>query len=209
VSSLDYRALSNINAERALTFQPLLFSKYWNALDKSKSIRILDFGAMQPTSIDFYSNSEVPCFITLTDCINSLSKLRIDEESSSIDVAKSINKLIQPDESQPYDFIMFWESLNYIHPDIFSLLHDQIKQVSHANTLLYGYLYTSNNAVGFPCNFKMQSESSFTCEDNAGLTENLKLINSFHLKKYFYDFEVSRSVLIRNGLQEFLMKRKP
>lgn len=208
MTSLDYRALSSINAERALTFQPLLFSKFWSTLDESKPIRILDFGGMQPSSIDFYSQSEVPCYITITDCIESLTKLHINEEFSAIDVKNNINRLVQVNESQPYDIIILWECLNYIQPDIFPLLQEKIKHISHTNTLLYGYLYTSNHAAGFPYNFKILNDSSFSCEEKPGITENQKLINSFHLKKYFSDFEMSRSVLIRNGLQEFLMTRK-
>jgi len=208
VSSLDYRALSNINAESALTFQPLLFSKYWNTLSDSEPVRILDLAAMQPSSIDFYSNSDVPCYLTIADSIGSLTSLEINEESSVDDVSEKLNHLIPSDNVAPYDIILFWECLNNIDADVMPLFQEKIKKVSHENTLLYGFLYTSNNSSGFPFNFKIQSELSFTCEEGAKLADNHKLINSYHLKKYFYDFDMSRSVLIRNGLQEFLMKRR-
>ena len=206
MSSLDYRALSRIDAESALTFQPLLFTKYWGNLDKSEPIRILDFGAVQSSSIDFYSNNEVPCFITIADCIDTLSGLQQDEQSEPDEASKILDELI-PVNTQPYDIILAWECLNYIHPEVFACLNNKIKQVTHKNSLLYGYLYTSKYTTSYPCNFKIQNETNISCDDQTNSTAKPEIISATSLNKHFCDFEVTRSALIRNGLQEFMMQR--
>jgi len=205
VSSLDYRALSKIDAESALTFQPLLFEKIWTNLDVSNPVRILDFGAVQPVSMDFYSNSEVPCFITITDCLETLIGLQKNDEDETVKLKNIIDELF-PDDVEPYDVILLWECFNYLDPAVFPLLNQKIKQLSHKKSLLYGYLHTSKYTTNYTCEFKINSESSFSCSEKLDKSIKPEVINALKLKKYMPDFEISRSVLIRNGLQEFIMQ---
>lgn len=206
MSSLDYRALSRIHAESALTFEPQLFAKYWNSLDKSAPVRILDLASVQSTSIDFYSNSEIPCFITIADCINRLSALLPEEITDPVKINEILDELI-PANTKPYDLVLLWDYPNYLQPGLSACLEKKLKQVTHKKSILYGYLYTAKSVSRYPNNFKIQNQNSMACDEKTELLTKPESINSISLKKYFHDFQLSRSVLIRNGLQEIIMQR--
>ncbi|MDH5571455.1 MAG: hypothetical protein OEY89_06795 [Gammaproteobacteria bacterium] len=204
---MEYRALPKFDQEfvsskgSALEFNTLLFSRYWTGFDFSKPIRILDLGGVRSSTIDFFS--DYPCFITVVNSIGELIYTGRDDESD-LDTAEQINRIIPIDE-QPYDLILVWDCFNYLPADIITILHYRLSLACHKNTRVYGFLYTSEKQNISPWDFQVHSHSKMSSQASTAETRQIRPLNSLKLMQYMPCFKLDRSVLIVNGMQEFLL----
>ena len=208
---LEYRALPKFNQESvlnngsALKFNTLLFSRYWTEFDFTKPIRILDLGSIRSSTIDFFS--EYPCYITISNSIDELANISWDRElETQSDFTKRINEII-PVQEQEYDLVFVWDCLNYLSADILKVVHQRLLSACHRNTRIYGFLYTSEIQNVTPWSFDIYSHSKMSSHARTEVTRHVRPLNSLKLMQYLPQFKLDRSVLILNGMQEFLLKQ--
>ena len=208
---LEYRALPKFNqgsvsnAGSALEFNTLLFSRYWTGFDFSKPLRILDFGPVRSSTIDFLS--EYPSYITILNSVDELANVSWDRETETdSDFAERINKLIPVDE-QAYDLVLVWDCFNYLSADIIKIVHQRLLSACHRNTRIYGFLYTSETQHSSPWSFWVHSHRKMSCRANTEVTHQVRPLNSLKLMQYLPRFKLDRSVLILNGMQEYLLSQ--
>jgi len=211
-------ALSDCHSDNAVPLKTLIFESIWQSFADAKknntsnhvaSPRILDLGVAQSESFRFYS--EHNCYLTIADCLEFLTSLtlteaRLTEKTSSALFSKIERFLNLPDVK--YDLILCWDSLNYIQPEILAPLSLYLSNFCNNNTLIHGFLLTSESYPKERGQFKIISTNNIEYKVNLNEISQHSPLTPYSINKGMPEFNYSRSVLMRNGLQEFMLNRK-
>ncbi len=209
MSSLEYRALTQVEAESAPEFNTRLFSGFWKSYDFESgaldSLRILDLGSVQSSSIDFFS--DYSCYLTIADAIKKLTEIDIACELEDKVLRERVETHLMF-ESQPYDIILVWDCLNHLSPAVFPLVYEKLLQACHKKSHMHGFLYTSEMHYSRPGQFYILADDKMACYQNQSPLIRSRPMNSMMLMNKMPGFTLDRSVLIRNGMQEFILRRQ-
>ncbi len=207
MSSLEYRALTRVDAGGTLEFNTLLFARFWQSWgfdeDPPRTMRIMDLGRVQSASIDFFSN--FPCYLTLADAVEALSQVDDDEAISDTQLQAQVEALI-PLQAQPYDLVLLWDSLNHLPQRIFPLVYHHLRKLCHSQTRLHGFLHTSQMQYDRPWQYRILSCDRMASLPNPGQPLRTGPMNSLTLMNRMPGFAMHKSVLMRNGMQEFILQ---
>ncbi len=208
-------ALSDYYMDNAAPLSTRIFNSIWESftLDQSNknnikktAPRILDLGQAQADSFNFYSEHD--CFLTIADCIQSLIRLSWpDCDEARFIVEKKIEQILSITTLQ-YDVILTWDSFNYIQPKILPLLNNYLLKLCSKKTIIHGFLFTSENRPKVAGTFKILGANKIHhCVSTDEVVRHSPL-TPIMLNKTMPGFEYARSVLMRSGLQEFMLSRK-
>ena len=206
-------ALSDYYSDNAAPLSTRIFESIWDKLlpseitnEKKTTPKILDLGQAQPDSFNFYSEHD--CFLTIADCIQSLVDLSWPQgDAPNLESAKKIKEILSIASSQ-YDIILVWDSFNYIQPEILPFVHNHLLKLCTPKTVIHGFLFTSENQPKESGRFKILSSGKIHhCVSTNEIVQHIPL-TPIMLNKAMPGFKYSRSVLMRNGLQEFMLTRK-
>ena len=73
---------------------------------------------------------------------------------------------------------------------------------------LYLLVYSQKEMPALPMQFKVVSPDKMVCQPLTKAMRPSPRFNQTDLKRHLRDFDVVKSVLLRNGMQEYLLKRK-
>ncbi len=204
-------ALSEYYSDNAEPLKTRIFESIWETFNQSNTTRtekpkILDLGEAQPDSFNFYSGQAG--YLTIADCIKPLSKLQWPEvENPNPILTKQIEEIIPPSKTQ-YDLILGWDSFNFIPSKILPFIHNHLLGFCTKKTLIHGFLFTSENRPVQPSSFKiLDSDKMQHSVANDQVLQHTPL-TPLAINKYMPNFKYARSVLMRSGLQEFVLTRK-
>lgn len=204
-------ALSEYYADNAEPLKTRIFDSIWCTFNQSNTVhvskpKILDFGKAQPDSFNFYS--EQAGYLTIADCIQPLSKLHWpDEDNPDQVLAKQIEELIPPTNTK-YDLILSWDSFNFIQPKILPFIHNHLLGLCTNKTMIHGFLFTSENRPKQPSIFKILDSGRIKHAVSNDEIKQHTPLTPLAINKYMPNFKYARSVLMRSGLQEFVLTRK-
>ncbi len=204
-------ALSDYYSDNAEPLKTRIFDSIWETFHQqdttcARKPEILDLGSAQPDSFNFYSQHAG--YLTIADCIDSLTNLTWpDEDSPNQSLHAALEKII-PNTGKQYDLVLCWDSFNFINPKILPFIHDHLLQFCSNKTLIHGFLFTSENRPIHPAVFKILD----ACQIQHAVTTNKTIrhtpLTPLAINKYMPNFRYARSVLMRSGLQEFVLTRK-
>jgi len=209
-------ALSEYYSDKAEPLTTRIFNSIWNTFNPQSSPRankpkVLDLGKAQPESFNFYS--EQATYLTIADCIPALTTLKWPDEKlhhkilSEKIVTKNIEKII-PSQNTQYDLILIWDSFNFIHPKILPYVHNQLLKVCTSKTLIYGFLFTSENRPKYSSTFKILNSDKIQHSVTTDKIVRHTPLTPLAINTYMPNFKYARSVLMRSGLQEFVLTRR-
>jgi len=199
-------ALSDYYSDNAEPLTTRIFSSIWDTFENVAKPRILDLGEAQADSFNFYS--EHSCYLTIVDCIQTLIDLNWpDTESPNAFVTQQIEKII-PYSNKQYDLILGWDSFNYISPKILPFVHNHLLKFCTKKTIIHGFIFTSENHPTKTGVFKIlkANEIKHTVRSN-DIVRHTPL-TPYTINKAMPNFKYARSVLMRSGLQEFMLTTK-
>ncbi len=204
-------ALSEYYSDNAEPLKTRIFDSIWQTFNQLNAARVakpkvLDLGEAQPDSFNFYS--EQAGYLTIADCIQPLSELAWpEEENPNQTLVKNIKEIIPPALTQ-YDLILSWDSFNFIHPKILPYVHNHLLNFCTNKTIIHGFLFTSENRPIHPSVFKILDSGRIKhAVSNDEIRQHTPL-TPLAINKYLPNFQYARSVLMRSGLQEFMLTRK-
>ncbi len=204
-------ALSEYYSDNAEPLKTRIFDSIWQTFNQPNSTRvvkpkILDLGEAQPDSFNFYS--EQAGYLTIADCIQPLSELAWpEEENPNQALEKKIKEIIPPTFTQ-YDLILSWDSFNFIQPKILPYVHNHLLNFCTNKTIIHGFLFTSENRPKQPSVFKILDSGRIKHAVSNDESRQHTPLTPLAINKYLPNFQYARSVLMRSGLQEFMLTRK-
>ena len=204
-------ALSDYYSDNAEPLSAHLFKSIWEKLSPNNAKpKILDLGSAQPDSFNFYSQHN--CYITISDCIQELINLSWpDSDKPNSEISKKIQNIIDltlPQSNIKYDAILLWDSLNYIKPKILPFIHNHLIKFCTQKTILHGFLLTSETCPKQTGLFKILDLDKIHHSVISSETIQHTPLTPYSINKLMPNFKYARAVLMRSGLQEFMLTRK-
>jgi len=199
-------ALSEYYSDNAEPLTTRIFDSIWKVFNQQNGTliakaKVLDLGTAQADSFNFYSDNAG--YLTIVDCIYDLEKLTWPNEY----LEEAINKII-PFNNTQYDLILIWDSFNFINPKVLPYLHNHLLQFCTKKTLIHGFLFTSENRPLHPSAFKILDLDKIQHIVKSKKMLQHTPLTPLAINKYMPNFKYARSVLMRSGLQEFVLTRK-
>ena len=207
-------ALSEYYSDNAAPLSTRLFASLWEQFNKNQSeenknnisLKILDLGKAQPDSFNFYSDHN--CYLTIADCIQQLTELNWPDEENPNLVLNNLLEEIIPSTQLEYDLILVWDSFNYVNKKILPFIHNHLLKFCTNNTIIHGFLFTSESYPTLPGDFKILTADKIKHSIPTNEEIQHTPLTPIAINHTMPNFKYSRSVLMRSGLQEFILTRK-
>jgi len=209
---MEYLELTRINGcEESLLLdncRPFKIITEKLSIDEKKII--LDLGRANSTNLDYFSEYHCKIYIenifdTILENEKNNSDLN-DEERTPPDY----NSMFYCDSKnldsghKGVDIIFCWELLNYIPREHIRSFIEALLKFSQPSTLFHAFIATQATMADVPLEYSIKGD--LTMERNTISTKRIKAprYNQFQLYKFMPEFKVIKSILHRNGMQEYL-----
>lgn len=105
------------------------------------------------------------------------------------------------------DIVIAWDIFNYLNAELCKAFIDLLMPLLKPGAYIYFLVYSQKEMSALPVPFKIISDDRLEYQPLTKATRPSPRFNQTDLKKYLPQFNVVKSVLLRNGIQEYLFKR--
>ena len=176
-----------------------VFGAFVRGLQKDTRYKVLDLGPALPENLDFFSAYR--CKLQIADLTRSIATM---EQENSLSKEALLADLSSDDE--PYDIMLFWDIFNYMSTESIRLLMDTLAPGIKSGTRLHALNASTGNIPSYPNRYRIIGEDQLLCQQ----TSNELIPSPCHaqrvLEKQMPGFKVQGSLLLKNGIQEFLFQ---
>jgi len=164
---------------------------------------ILDLGSANNSNINYFS--DFYCKIYIENLFENILQEQdknydTDEESNTPDYGK----MFYCDNKEKIDIVLCWELFNYIPRAHIRLFIETLLGFSKKETLFHAFIATQATMADKPLEYSIVD--NLTMERNTITSNriNAPRYNQLQLYKFMPEFKVIKSILHRNGMQEYL-----
>ena len=100
-----------------------------------------------------------------------------------------------------------WDIFNYLNPELCKTFIDLLAPLLKPGAYVYLLVYSQKDMSAQPIPFKIISDDRLEYQPPTKATRPAPRFNQTDLKKCFTEYNVVKSVLLRNGIQEYLLRR--
>ena len=208
--SYSYRPLTNLdkNFEREsghTVSSPLLFDLI-NDLSKEKHHEIFD--VMPATNDIVNAFSAFSCKLYLPGCLHELRGMRSDKYDTCNKLHRALVKNIgfYKNKKAKLNVIFLWDLPNYLDKNIMKGLIEYLSNHIHENVKLHLYIHTRQQMPSSPSIYTIMSDGKVGLEKNVDATIKCPLYFRDALQTLLHPFSVKRSMLLSNGMQEYVLE---
>ena len=176
-------------------YESLAFAMWGELLGKAAGNRILELGALSPRSLGYFAERAA---------VLSVMSVSLDESARSLQA-----QLDEFTPVQPFDGCLCWDLPNYMSVKDFQRLGCWLgKNMRHGGVVLL-CLATNLPYPSLPGNYVIVAEDRLEYQasklDTKGQQQRMSHAD---LGRHWGDFQVDRSFLLRNGMQEYVLRRR-
>lgn len=166
---------------------------------------VLDLGPGVGANIEFLLG--VASRVQVADLFDALSSLGCaSSDSGERSCCPVFSELLPTQGERRFDLVLAWTLLDHIHPDDLTQLARHLMATGSPRLLVHALISTRPRIPRIPYTFRIEQGGlralSRTAEECEGPRQN-----QVRLLERLPGFRVVRSVLLRNGLQEYLFER--
>ena len=175
-------------------------------IQEETKYHILDIGPPSSANVHFFSRYY--CRLTIEGSQQKLAALRNETELDKIEIQQRIQALFPytKKEHGEFDLILCWDTLNYLKPAVFSAFMQHISQFARSGTYLHAFISPRQTMSETPPTYQILDESRM-CYSASSETIASPSYHQPDLRELTPQFSIQRSVLLKNGMQEYLFKR--
>lgn len=184
-----------------------LFRSLLDRMDDQRRYEILDLGSATPSNIEFFGHYH--CRLHIADCLNDLVALKDDEEApGGGQIQARVKGMLPSHEDLNFDVVLAWDVLNYLDKPVLRALMADLATSVDRNTQLHAYVYPRQSMPAHPSRFRISTDGSLQIEPGSQELVPSPCYRQPELEKLMPDLIVQRSVLLKNGIQEYLFRGK-
>jgi len=206
VALLKFSSVENQLEDQVPETNCPIFKLLNSEISEETKYHILDIGVPNGANIQFFSRYY--CRLTIEGGQEKLATMRKEADLEKDEIHQRIATLFpySKESHGHFDLILCWDALNYLKPAVFSAFMQHISQFVRRGTYLHAFISPKQTMPATPRDYQILDEGrmSFT-------TSNLSIPSpSYHqpdLRELMPQFTIQRSVLLKNGMQEYLFKR--
>ena len=149
------------------------------------------------------------CRLLVCDAASILSELDDDSEDAD-ELAERVKDLLISAGEEKIDSVLCWDLLNYLNPSLLQLFAARLVSIMSPGGRLHAYIHSASSEMPqFPQRYDWQADEQLVSHVSAPSVRKTPRYSYGDLEKHLAGFRVARSVLLRNGLQEYLLRIGP
>ncbi len=136
-------------------------------------------------------------------CISQLDEKALNDE----ELHASLVRLFMDAGSEKIDSVLCWDLLNYMSPALLKVFADHLHAIMSPSGRLHAYIHSASAEMSqVPQDYKLQADGQVLQLENDEKLRKTPRYSYGDLEKYMTGLRVERSMLLRNGIQEYLFQ---
>jgi len=166
---------------------------------------ILDLGPARAANLEVLSR--LRCRLFIEDTHELVSSFTGDIAEDKAALAHWFEEWAPGVSPGSIDVVIAWDIFNYLNPELSKAFIDLLAPLLKPGAYVYLLVYSQKDMSAQPIPFKIASDDKLEYHPLTKATRPSPRFNQTDLKKYLPLFTVVKSVLLRNGIQEYLFRR--
>ncbi len=188
------------------TNSPVLASLF-EVMDNEHKLVILDLGPARAANLEVLSRFR--CRLLIEDIHEMTPGLGDDTADNKAALMHWFNQWAADVNPGSIDVVIAWDIFNYLNPDLCKAFIDLLAPLMKPGAYVYLLVYSQKEMSAQPISFRIISDDRLEYQPPTKATRPSPRFNQTDLKKFFWQFTVIKSVLLRNGMQEYLFRLTP
>ena len=181
-----------------------VFASLIDIMGKGDRWVILDLGPARSANLE--TLSKFRCRLLIED-IHELASLLSGEPAEDKDALTHwFQQWTSGISLGSIDVVIAWDIFNYLNSDLSKVFCDLLMPLLKPGAYLYLLVYSQKEMAAHPMLFNIANDDRLEYQSSSKATRPSPRLNQTDLKKYLPQFGVLKSVLLRNGIQEYLFK---
>jgi hypothetical protein len=148
------------------------------------------------------------CRIVVANAAQALSVL--SEKSQDFEfLLREVQKLIGDAGAEKVDTVLCWDLLNYLSLPLLKAFASHLAAIMAPAGVLHAYIHSADSKMAqYPQRFSVAGEDRVVRLDHNPAVRKTPRYSYSDLEKNTAGLRVERSMLLRNGMQEYLLRMK-
>lgn len=187
----------------------------WAGLDERNKYHILELGAASAGNIDFFGTRR--CRIRVLDALRELADLGrdgawrdLEEDAQGAALEQALAERLPADDAEKADLALFWDVLNYLDRPVLKALAQHLSSdLLEPGARLHAFVAPMDAIALYPAHYDILEAGRLRVRREARGTRPGPRYHQPELERLMPQFVVERSVLLGNGIQEYLFRHEP
>ncbi len=188
-----------------------VFYELTQLVDNRSKIRVLDLGTAHAGSVSFFN--QYNCYYHVIDVYHILSECKKAEHENHEQFQNRLFRLFEDlvplREDAKLDLILSWDGFNYLNRQTLELFSLYLSKFSNSETYLHSFIYGHQVIPERWARFDILSDEHVLAEYENEQTCQGPIFNQTDIKQLIARFSVKKSILLKSGIQEYLLQHRP
>lgn len=181
-----------------------VFASLMDIMSNERKWVILDLGPARAANLEVMSR--LRCRLLLEDIHELVSALRGENAEDKAALANWFEQWAPGVSPGSIDVVIAWDIFNYLNPDLCKAFIGLLAPLLKPGAYIYLLVYSQKDISAQPIPYKIISDDRLEYQSHTKATRPSPRFNQTELKKFLPEFTVIKSVLLRNGIQEYLFR---
>jgi hypothetical protein len=181
-----------------------VFASLIDSMGKKAEWVILDLGPARSANLELLSRFR--CKLFIEDAHELISSLTGDFVADNAALLNWLEQWTAGTDNGSIDVVLAWDIFNYLDARLCKTFVDHVIPLLKPGAHLYLLIYSQKEMPALPMQFKALSADKMECKPLTRATRPSPRFNQTDIKKHLREFTISKSVLLRNGMQEYLLR---
>jgi len=183
-----------------------VFTSLIELLGEEHKWGIVDLGPARAANLETLSRFRCRLYIEdFHELASSLNKGEVDDDKKLL--ANWFGQWTPGVRPGSIDVVIAWDIFNYLNAELCKAFIDLLLPLLRPGAYIYMLVYSQREMPALPVPFKIITDDRLEYQPATKATKPSPRFNQTDLKKYLPHFSVVKSVLLRNGIQEYLFRR--
>ncbi|MES9975697.1 MAG: hypothetical protein ABW094_15680 [Candidatus Thiodiazotropha sp.] len=188
-------------------FTSPLFYETMARFDRNTRHVILEPGSASPGILALLQGRR--CRLLVADAALALSRLS-EKSQEKESLLHQVEPLITDAGAEKIDTVLCWDLLNYLSLPLFNAFTARLAAIMAPAGMLHAYIHSAHNAMSRrPQRYSVLGDDLVARLDHDPPERKAPRYSYGDLDKHASGLHVVRSMLLRNGIQEYLLRVKP
>ncbi|MGD8914781.1 MAG: hypothetical protein PVI97_16115 [Candidatus Thiodiazotropha sp.] len=185
-------------------FSSPLFCEVAAQFDSSSRHVILELGAISSGILSLLQGKR--CRILVANAAQALSVLSEKTQDFEL-LLREVQKLIGDTGIEKVDTVLCWDLLNYLSLPLLKAFATHLAVIMAPTAVLHAYIHSADaNMAQHPQRYSVTGEDKVVRLDHDPAVRKTPRYSYSDLEKHTVGLHVERSMLLRNGMQEYLLR---
>ncbi len=188
-------------------FSSPLFREVVAQFDDATRRVILEPGATNASLLALMEGKR--CCLLVADAARALSALS-DESADAAFLEEKVGELIPGAGREKVDTVLCWDLLNYLDPPLLAAFAARLLTIMSPTGVIHAYVHSAHASMPqYPQRYRALGSDLVARMDHDAADRKTPRYSAWDLEKHGIGLRVERSMLLRNGMQEYLLSIDP